>query len=764
MTKQRKLAAILFADIEGYTALMQVDEDVASQKLHHFQDQLQSLIDEYRGQVVNFYGDGALCTFDLPIDAVRFASVLQKKFIDAKVPVRMGIHSGTVTIEGDKVFGDSVNIASRIESMGVAGSILLSRKVRDDVKNRQDIHLSQLGSFSFKNVQDPIQLFALTDDGLVVPGADALKAGATSSEVGGKWKTPAIILGVLLLFGLASQLNPTQQWISSLFDNGSGAHLNVEDLDKRVAVLVFENQTMSDDLEVFGKMASDWITKALMEMEDVDVISAANIREDVLLAGVGELSKQTGVDLAIQGRYYLQEDQLIIHANVTDTREGKVLYALDPVQGPKSQMMDLLNDITEEMTGYWAVRGKSRYARNPPKYGAYQNLLKVEHIFGQEKDAERIETLLREAYEIDSTFYAPLLKLLVHYGNDRGSQELKDSLIRYIDQKDPPFTKWEDLRFRAIKAGNSLGSNWLEAADLNEQLYSMDSSYGSANYNASRYYLGGNYPQKAVDLLEGFDQRFRDMETEWSWREARHAEAYFRLKQYDRVIQLAENYPFKKIFSSVAGLHLRALIKVGKIEQMKHEFQQYVRKGVINFGGTPASKYELLEPICLEVLLNNDTVQLGSYVEMFGQMNKADVPEGDYFYFKGLAAFCRGDMKESLRHWRQEKRNPNSSYRFIDHLSRLGFLHAKFENTVLAHQIIEKLANVPVHNVFRGFNIYGQARIFMALNQKNKALQTLQHAIENGMAFLPYGIWESDIFLMPLFDDPSFQEMVRPKG
>ena len=84
-------------------------------------------------------------------------TIFQKEPI---TPVRIGIHSGTVTYEGDKIFGDSVNITSRIESMGVAGGILLSKKVRDEVKNNPGLQLQSLGNFEFKNVEEPMEVFA----------------------------------------------------------------------------------------------------------------------------------------------------------------------------------------------------------------------------------------------------------------------------------------------------------------------------------------------------------------------------------------------------------------------------------------------------------------------------------------------------------------------------------------------------------------------------------------------------------------------------
>ena len=170
MNSKRQLAAILFADVVGYTKLMQNDEAAATVWLRRFQDELKLRVKEHQGLVVNFYGDGALCTFSSPLDALRCAKALQSGFQnEPAVPVRMGIHMGTVVTEGDKVYGDSVNIASRIESMGIPGGILLSKKVREELKNQPDLLMQSLGSFAFKNVEEPIEVFALANEGFPIP-------------------------------------------------------------------------------------------------------------------------------------------------------------------------------------------------------------------------------------------------------------------------------------------------------------------------------------------------------------------------------------------------------------------------------------------------------------------------------------------------------------------------------------------------------------------------------------------------------------------
>ena len=167
---KRQLAAILFADIAGYTALMQKDETTASALLRRFQKELEKKVPEKNGRIVNFYGDGALCIFDTPLEAVQCAMDLQNNFKNEPlVPVRIGVHSGTIVFDNGKVYGDSINLASRIESMGIPGAVLISKKVRNEIKNRPNLNTTSLGSFAFKNVDEPMEVFALSNEGFTIP-------------------------------------------------------------------------------------------------------------------------------------------------------------------------------------------------------------------------------------------------------------------------------------------------------------------------------------------------------------------------------------------------------------------------------------------------------------------------------------------------------------------------------------------------------------------------------------------------------------------
>ena len=180
---KRKLAAIMFTDIEGYTAIMQEDENRAIS----FRDQHRKIFKtankKFGGEVLQYYGDGTLSVFDSAILAVNCAIEMQKAFQKKEIPVRIGIHLGDIIYSEDDIIGDSVNIASRIESLAIAGSVLISNKVFDEISNQPTIEAKSMGWFELKNVEKPIQIFALAHDGLKIPNPKTIQGKAKKVKI-----------------------------------------------------------------------------------------------------------------------------------------------------------------------------------------------------------------------------------------------------------------------------------------------------------------------------------------------------------------------------------------------------------------------------------------------------------------------------------------------------------------------------------------------------------------------------------------------------
>lgn len=172
----RMLSAIMFSDMVGYTRLMQEDEKKAKEARDRFRNVLEENIAKHQGKILQYYGDGALSTFGSAIQSAICAVEIQKELLSIpKVALRIGIHSGDIVYDSGGIYGDGVNIASRIETLSIPGAVLISDKIFDEIKNHSSLPAELLGSFKLKNVKSPVKIYALTNAGLNIPTQKELK-------------------------------------------------------------------------------------------------------------------------------------------------------------------------------------------------------------------------------------------------------------------------------------------------------------------------------------------------------------------------------------------------------------------------------------------------------------------------------------------------------------------------------------------------------------------------------------------------------------
>ena len=161
----RKLAAILFTDMVGYTAVMQRDEILAIKMQKRHQYVVDTCVQQFGGEVKNDMGDGSMSVLPSAIQVIQCAMAIQQELKkEPVVNIRVGIHIADVLIEeSGKVHGDGINIASRIETLGVAGAILFSKEIYNKIKNHPEFKTVLVGSFPFKNVEEPMEVYAIAN-------------------------------------------------------------------------------------------------------------------------------------------------------------------------------------------------------------------------------------------------------------------------------------------------------------------------------------------------------------------------------------------------------------------------------------------------------------------------------------------------------------------------------------------------------------------------------------------------------------------------
>ena len=195
---ERRLAAILFADIVGYTAMMQSDEGNTMSRLQRYQQVLKAEVSRYHGEIIKNYGDGSLCLFSSVLESVKCARAIQESLREEPtVPLRIGLHLGDVMYREDDVYGNALNISSRIESMGKAGSVLMSKDIYAKVTNQPDLKFESLGFYDFKNVKDSMEIFALANEGIAVPSEKEI--GGKAKKKQNKWRSVLAMISAIFV-------------------------------------------------------------------------------------------------------------------------------------------------------------------------------------------------------------------------------------------------------------------------------------------------------------------------------------------------------------------------------------------------------------------------------------------------------------------------------------------------------------------------------------------------------------------------------------
>jgi class 3 adenylate cyclase len=170
MASTRRLAAILAADVAGYSRLMGADEEGTYERLKaHLQQLVNPKIEEHHGRIVKNTGDGMLVEFASVVDAVRCAAEVQRGMVDRepglpdelRIRLRIGINLGDVIVEGGDIFGDGVNVAARLEALAEPGGICISRPVREQIRDRLPYPFEDRGEQYVKNIARPVRVYAL---------------------------------------------------------------------------------------------------------------------------------------------------------------------------------------------------------------------------------------------------------------------------------------------------------------------------------------------------------------------------------------------------------------------------------------------------------------------------------------------------------------------------------------------------------------------------------------------------------------------------
>src|SRR6185436_16792684 len=316
MSQTRQLAAIMFTDIVGYTALMGNDEKKAFELLSKNRQIQKPIIEQHNGRWIKELGDGVMASFNTASDAVNAAMKIQEACNAAKnFQLKIGIHLGEVVFENDDVYGDGVNIASRIETLGVGSSVLMSKTIRDQIKNNAEFQITSLGPFEFKNVEEPVEIFAISNTGFVVPKSDAMQGKL--KRIKATNRKPVIIIASAAILITAAVLLAKE-----IFNIK-----NPSSVPRSIAILPFENLQKDSSLLYLSDGIPENLINRLSSFPGLKVFSrSATFKLADSSKNIGSLKKLLNADVILTGQLQQGSGEYYLSCQLVDATDQNQIW------------------------------------------------------------------------------------------------------------------------------------------------------------------------------------------------------------------------------------------------------------------------------------------------------------------------------------------------------------------------------------------------------------------------------------------------------
>jgi adenylate cyclase len=339
-----QLAAILFTDIVGSTAIMQRDEQAAISINKRYVSVLKQSVSDHGGEILNDYGDGSLCSFTSATEAVRCAIEMQEQFrLEPMVPLRVGLHIGEILFEDGKVLGDGVNVASRIQSLGVSNSILFSNEIHSKLANQPSLKCISLGKFQFKHVDAPMEVFALANEGLVVP--DRKKMEGKLQEKSAKYKKIFLSAGLLVLF------------ISFFLYRQFFYKTGFAGKDKSIAVLPLVSLSQKNDSQWINDAFTISVINKLSKLSGLTEVpgwaSVSTFRDSHKT--LKDIAKELGVAAILTWNIQKQPDKFRISTELIDINTGKKIWG-EEFERKWGDIMALETEVAQKIVSSLSAR------------------------------------------------------------------------------------------------------------------------------------------------------------------------------------------------------------------------------------------------------------------------------------------------------------------------------------------------------------------------------------------------------------------------
>jgi TolB-like protein/class 3 adenylate cyclase/Flp pilus assembly protein TadD len=409
---KRKLTAIFSADVEGYSRLMGEDEESTVRTLTAYREIMSSLIQQYRGRVVDSPGDNLLAEFSSVVDAVQCGVEIQQvlKARNAGLPesrrmeFRIGVNLGDVIEEGERIYGDGVNIAARVEGLAEKGSICISGSAYEQIKNKLALGYEYLGEHQVKNIVEPVRVYKAQIEPV------AKKKGRKAGLRGWQWAAVAavaiLVLGVAAFWNFYLRPQPSTEEVASL----EKMALPLPDKPS-IAVLPFVNMSEDPKQEYFSDGITEDLITDLSQISGLFIIARnSTFAYKGKVVKIKQVAEELGVRYVLEGSVRRADKQVRINVQLIDATTGHHLWA-KRYDGKMDDVFALQDKITQKIVAALAVKltsgEKEKVTRKETEnIAAYDAFLKGWGYYQRHtpKDFAKALSYFEKATELDPNY------------------------------------------------------------------------------------------------------------------------------------------------------------------------------------------------------------------------------------------------------------------------------------------------------------------------------------------------------------------------
>jgi TolB-like protein/class 3 adenylate cyclase/Flp pilus assembly protein TadD len=704
----RKLSVVYFSDIVGYTRLMGRDEDAAFGLMQKNLAAHSEILGKYRGKIIKELGDGILAVFETVSEALSAALEIQEFCKKHKeFELRIGLHYGEVIFDHGDVFGDTVNLASRIQSVGTPSSILISEKVFQNIPISYDFHALKLGAFNLKNVETEIELYALTNPPLAIPKRNEVLQNIKFQDRN-QWK---YWVGISVVFILATYLIFSIFWQSQDWDR-----------EKSVAVLPFENLSENLDQEFFSDGLTADVISQISKVNSLKVISKDAVREYKKdRPSLDKIAETLNVSTILIGSIDWNEEKIRINVRLIDVSKNEDLWEETFDRDSKDIFLvqtEIAREIAKALDANLSVEEQNQIGKaQTSSFSAYEMYLKGRDQYYKYDSATNLlaaETF-KKAISIDPNYAMAYTGLADSYAQ-----------MSYF----------------------GLGMDWLDysleasskALEIDPFLSEAYSSQGSAYYYKGRKDLSQVSFEKALALNPNLSSAIGNLAT-----------VYFINGQLDKSLPLqtksAAINPKNHIPFQIAGWIYRIL--GNQVEARKWINQSLsILKDPVTY-----------EQYAYSYLSEDSTDKALELVPAI--FANGTEPGSRHFEAAGLISFYSKNQAMALKNF-QQSLDKNEAYISDPYFPVPIFLAAINENKAEAKKLIDMSIQLRIEAIESGDKDYNLplyiAMGYMLKNQETDAINSLKQAYELG--WRDYFMVENNMVFDSIRQNPEYRKLI----